>query len=188
MTYDELARSLAAGGAVLGAAELHGCVSGALCAQAAVGPGEWAAEALPEHQDAAQVASLQARLHDVIDRTRAELAGGDMAFRPLLPPDEAVLEERVAALAAWCNGFLYGIGAGGLQGQPGGDVDEVLRDLGEIGRAACDDDDAGEEAERDYVELVEFVRAAVQLVFEELAPQRGTTGPPPRAAKKQEDR
>lgn len=187
MTYDELARPLAAGGAVVGAAELHGCVSGALCARAVVAPGEWAAEALPQHEDAGQVAALQAVLRDVIDRTQAALAGGDLSFQPLLPPDEAALEERVAALAAWCNGFLYGIGRGGLKGRPAGDVAEVLGDLGEIGRAAVDDDAAGEEAERDYAEVVEFVRAAVQLAFEDLAAQRAATGRPP-GSMDQEDR
>ena len=44
--------------------------------------------------------------------------------------------------------------------------------LGEIARAQTDVDGAGEAGERDYTELVEFVRAAVQLAYEELAPRR----------------
>lgn len=179
LTYDELARPLAAGRSVLAAAELHGCVSGALCARDAVGPAEWAAEALPGHEDAGQVAALQAALDEVIFGTRAALAGDEMAFAPLLPPDESALEERVAALAAWCNGFLYGIARSGLPEEPRGDVAEILGDLGEIARAACDDEETGEKAEREYAELVEFVRAAAQLAYEELAPLRAAVAAMP---------
>lgn len=178
MPYDELARPLSAGGSVVGAAELHGCLSGALCAQAAVTPPEWAAEALPGHEDAAQLAALQAVLGDLIGQTRELLRDGDMGFAPLLPPDEAGLEERVAALAAWCSGFLYGLGRCGSLGQPGGEVGEILDDLGEIARAAVGGGDVSEAAERDYAELVEFVRAAVQLAYEELAPLRAASAAP----------
>lgn len=179
MTYDELTRPLSAGGSVVGAAELHGCVSGALCAQAAVRPSDWVTEALPGHEDAARVAALQAVLEDLIGQTRAALAGGDMAFAPLLPPDEVALEERAAALAAWCNGFLYGIGRSGSLGQPRGDMDEILRDLGEIARAAISGEAVSDEAESDYTELVEFVRAAAQLAFEELTPLRAAAAARP---------
>ena len=172
MTYDELAQPLAAGGSVIGASELHGCVSGALCALAAVRPSDWIPEALPGHEDAARVAALQAALDELVAQTQAALAGGDLEFEPLLPPDDAPLTERVTALAAWCSGFLYGIGGAGSLGQPRGDVDEILRDFGEIARAQTDVDGAGEAGERDYTELVEFVRAAVQLAYEELAPRR----------------
>ncbi len=179
MTYDELALPLSTGGSVVGAAELHGGVSGALCAQAVVRPSDWTGEALPGHEDAARVVALQAVLDDVIGQTRAVLAGGDMTFAPLLPPDEVALQERVAALAAWCSGFLYGIGRSGSLGQPRGDLDEILRDLGEIARAAVHGDEVSEDAERDYAELVEFVRAAVQLAFEELAPLRAAAAARP---------
>jgi uncharacterized protein YgfB (UPF0149 family) len=47
--------------------------------------------------------------------------------------------------------------------------DELVNDLAEIARAgmAAEDDEA--DADFAYAELVEFVRAGVQLVFEELA-------------------
>lgn len=183
VTYDELVQPLVAGGSVVGAAELHGCVSGALCAEPGIRSSDWVAEALPGHEDPAVLASLQAPLKDMIGQTSAALAGSDMTFVLLLPPEDASLEERTTALAAWCDGFLYGIGRSGSLGQPRGTVDEIIRDLGEIARAAIGDEGESEEAERDYTELVEFVRAAVQLVFEELAPLRiAATGPVNQAA------
>ena len=178
VTYDELVQPLVAGGSVVGAAELHGCVSGALCAEPGIRSSDWVAEALPGHENAAIVAALQAPVQVMIEQTRAALAGSDMAFAPLLPPEDVALEERIAALAAWCDGFLYGIGRSGSLGQPPGTVDEIIRDLGEIARAAIGDEGESEEAERDYTELVEFVRAAVQLAFEELAPLRAAATRP----------
>jgi len=178
VTYDELVQPLVAGGSVVGAAELHGCVSGALCAEPGIRSSDWVAEALPGHENAAIVAALQAPVQVMIEQTRAALAGSDMAFAPLLPPEDVALEERIAALAAWCDGFLYGIGRSGSLGQPQGTVDEIIRDLGEIARAAIGDEGESEEAERDYTELVEFVRAAVQLAFEELAPLRAAATRP----------
>lgn len=178
VTYDELVQPLSAGGSVVGAAELHGCLSGALCAEPGIRSSDWVAEALPGHEDAHVVALLQAPLEGVIEQTRAALAGSDMTFAPLLPPEDAALGERVAALAAWCDGFLYGIGRSGSLGQPRGAVDEIIRDLGEIARAATSGEDESEAAERDYAEVVEFVRAAVQLAFEELAPLRAAATRP----------
>jgi len=186
VTYDELLQPLVAGGSVIGAAELHGGVSGALCAEPGIRPSDWVAEALPGHENSAIVAALQAPVEDMIEQTSAALAGSDMAFAPLLPPEDVALEERIAALAAWCDGFLYGIGRSGSLGQPPGTVDEIIRDLGEIARAAIGDEGESEEAERDYTELVEFVRAAVQLTFEELAPLRAAATRPVNQAASEE--
>lgn len=178
VTYDELLQPLVAGGSVVGAAELHGCVSGALCAEPGIRSSDWVAEALPGHENAAIVAALQAPVEDMIGQTSVALAGGDMTFVPLLPHEDVALQERIAALAAWCDGFLYGIARSGSLGPPQGTVNEIIRDLGEIARAAIGDEGESEEAERDYTELVEFVRAAVQLAFEELAPLRAAATRP----------
>ena len=92
----------------------------------------------------------------------------------LLPSDAQSLESRTAALAQWCQGFLYGLGSGSIPDVGGlpGDVGEIVRDLTEITRAGVDDGDGEESNEGAYAELVEFVRVGVQLLFEELAPVR----------------
>ena len=53
-----------------------------------------------------------------------------------------------------------------------GDVGEIVRDFTEISRATGDDADADESNEQAYAELVEFIRVAAQVVFEELLPLR----------------
>ncbi len=97
-----------------------------------------------------------------------------MEFEPLLPDDESPLNGRANALALWCTGFLYGLGTGHISDLEAlnGDVGEIVRDFTEISRATGDDADADESNEQAYAELVEFIRVAAQVVFEELLPLR----------------
>jgi len=102
------------------------------------------------------------------------LRSPDLEFEPLLPADELPLAVRVAALAAWCGGYLYGFGAGGpkagaLQDK---DIAEYLRDLTDIARAELEPGRDAEAGEGDFFELVEFVRAGAQLAFDGLAEAR----------------
>ena len=79
----------------------------------------------------------------------------------------------------WCSGFLYGLGTGQISdlGALTGDVGEIVRDFTEISRATGDDADADESNEQAYAELVEFIRVAAQVVFEELLPLRAQAYP-----------
>ena len=102
--------------------------------------------------------------------TEEQLADPGLAFRPLLPDDMEPLDVRVEALGEWCEGFLLGVGLGGVarQGELSANVQEILRDLQEISKVSWDVE-ADEDAEASYVELVEYVRVGVMLMREELA-------------------
>ena len=102
------------------------------------------------------------------------LRSPDLEFEPLLPADDLPLTVRVAALAAWCGGFLYGFGAGALKPEALRDKDlaEYLRDVTDIARAELEPDRDAEAGEGDFFELVEFVRAGAQLAFDGLAEAR----------------
>jgi uncharacterized protein YgfB (UPF0149 family) len=110
----------------------------------------------------------------VVAGTRAALESDEFDFAPLLPDDDAPLAARVAALAAWSEGYLVGFGSGTSEQavRRAGDVGEFLRDLSEIARAELEPGRAGEAGEGDYAQLVEFVRAGVQLAYDELAGAR----------------
>ena len=86
---------------------------------------------------------------------------------------------RTAALAEWCQGFLYGLGAGAITDASGwpGEAGEIVRDFAEITRAGVDAQQGEESNESAYAELVEFVRVGVQLLFEDLAAARRPPAP-----------
>ena len=73
---------------------------------------------------------------------------------------------RTSALAEWCQGFLYGLGAGNIPdaSRLPGEVGEIVRDFAEITRAGVDGAETEESNESAYAELVEFVRVGVQLL------------------------
>lgn len=120
--------------------------------------------------DGAPPEALLAAHEETLDALRSP----DFRFAPVLPDDEALLSDRVAALAAWCDGFLYGIGSGALGGEIMKEVDlgEFLRDLTDIARAELEPGRSDDAGEGDYTELVEFVRAGTQLAWDELAGTR----------------
>ncbi|MBP6513646.1 MAG: UPF0149 family protein [Steroidobacteraceae bacterium] len=174
VAFREVDRLLADADSEVDAAEAHGCLTGALCAAPGYRASDWIEEIL---QDGA-VVSLDPRSAVALETLHAEtlqsLGGGEMTFLPLLPDDDAPLASRVRALAFWCSGFLYGMGVGqvpSLEHVPG-DVGEILRDLSEISRASLDESETGDAGEDAYIELVEFVRAGVQLAYDELADLR----------------
>ena len=175
VTFEELEQTLAACDVPVGAAEAHGSLCGALAAVARFDADNWIGALLAEEYAAVEALRLRNLLETLVAETQAALASQDMEFEPLLPPDEEPLERRVAALAEWCGGFLYGVGTGGLATGAGAvpeAVDEVVRDFGEISRASIDAEETEESNEASYAEIVEYLRAGTQLAYEELEAHR----------------
>ncbi len=176
-SYTDIQRVLVEERSLTDAAEAHGTLAGALCTATAYRFEDWLLEILPEGRAQPLAADSLRRLYS---GTAAALSGADMGFRPLLPQDEEPLDERTAALAQWCVGFLYGLGSSAIQdaGRLPGEIGEIVRDLDEITRVGVDSDDGEESNESAYAELVEFVRVGVQVVFEQLQPLRARTEQP----------
>ncbi len=172
VSHADLEASLSAVGSPVSASEAHGCVCGSLCADPAFSSSELAVDLLPEETSEESALALVETVDSLREGSLSGLAGGDMGFEPLLPDDEQPLADRVEALAAWCGGFLYGLGRAGPGIDLPGDLGEILGDFSEISRASLQTHEGDEEGEASYLELTEFVRASVQLAFEELAPWR----------------
>jgi hypothetical protein len=156
------------------AAESHGTLCGLLCSAAGDLPGAWVHNTLADARRAEEgpEESTRAALEQVYAATLEALEGHQMRFDLLLPGDERPLDERAEALGAWCQGFLYGLAVRGLKPieELPGELAEILTDLSEIGRAGFAQEETEEEGEEAYAELVEYVRVAVQLVFDECRP------------------
>jgi uncharacterized protein YgfB (UPF0149 family) len=175
--YTEIQQVLAGERSLADASEAHGTLAGCLCAAVEYRFEDWLQEILPEGE-----AQPQAReaLREVFAETSGSLEAADMEFQLLLPEDAQPIGARAAALAQWCQGFLYGLGTSVIHDTSGlpGDVGEIVRDLTEITRVGVDTAQSEESNESAYTELVEYVRAGVQLVFEELSPLRDHRPPP----------
>ena len=99
------------------------------------------------------------------------------AFEPLLPDDIDSAENRSAALAHWCEGYLHGLVSGEhdaalkerLAAEP---LADIIKDMLQITRATVDDIDTDDSDDEAYIEIVEYLRVAAQLIYEELAELR----------------
>ncbi len=172
MNHEELQSALGRADLAADASEAHGLLCGALCTRAGYGAGDWLAE-LAADQGVA-VPDAEPELLRLPAAVLDALRSPELEFEPLLPADDAPLADRVAALAAWCSGFLYGVGAGATKPAAlrDGEVGEFLSDLADIARAELEPGRDAEAGEGDFFELVEFVRAGTQLTFDELAEAR----------------
>jgi uncharacterized protein len=181
LDYDRLRDALAAAGAVVALAELHGGVCGALCAGGADAARRWLLDSLDDAEVGAAPAPVADDLDELIGMSSKMLEDAELTFEPLLPSDDAPLSEQVEALAVWCQGFLSGVGstapaASGISAE-GGALGEILRDFAEISRAALSEDEEAGHDQPDFAlaEIHEYVRVSVELAFEELAPVRAAT-------------
>ncbi len=174
--YTQIQRVLTQERSLADAAEAHGTLAGCLCAAVRYRFEDWLQEILPEGRPQEDARDT---LHGLYADTAGALAGTDLEFQLLLPEDEQSIDARTAALAQWCQGFLYGLGTTVIQDRDGlpGDIGEIVHDLTEITRVEVDGEQDAESNESAYAELVEFVRVGVQLVFDELEPLRDQ--PPP---------
>lgn len=168
--FDDIDLALEDVGAGSGASAVHGLLSGLACGGA--GLPEAKLRALLADELEADIDDLTFReLHRLDGITRRQLLDEDLGFDLLLPDDEELLSERVAAMARWCDGFLAGFGtaaAGRKDRELPEDVRMLIDTITEFSRAEVDESEADEEGERNYAELVEYLRIAAITIHMEI--------------------
>ena len=171
--FDELAQLLQSADADSSASEAHGMLSGTICAAGKMSPDLWLENLLGEGNTLSAAASgcsdmLLTVQSDLLRRFNDDVFG----FELLLPPDDEPLSLRTEALSQWCAGFLYGLALGGCRDDVAmpDSVSEVMKDIYEISHARFDYDMMDEADEAAYMEIVEYVRMGVLLLYEELQP------------------
>ncbi len=184
LLHDDLDSALRRCGSSWDAAQSHGLLASRLSVEGADGGLGWLhlvlAETDPANALAAECRELLNRLYEL---TYRDLSERQSSFAPLLPDDEESPSRRAAALAHWCEGFLHGL-VSDKQNEPlkkrlGEDpLADIIRDMLQITRAAVGEDEDPEESEAAYSELVEYVRVAAQLFYEELAELRNESAGP----------
>jgi len=155
----------------INASECHGTLCGLLCAQHPFDVQTWLLHTLiATDAENAAVTETRALLVQLAQSVARQLSDTGFGFALLLPDDEQSLQTRTLAVSQWCQGFLEGLRLA-LVAHPEtlpGDAGEVMSDILEISKAARFQVEDSNENEADFAELVEFLRAGVQLVYEEL--------------------
>jgi uncharacterized protein YgfB (UPF0149 family) len=170
VTFPEIVEVMRSTGSSVPAAEGHGCLCGALCMSADYTLERWLEEVVPSEDGDGVAQDVELPMRALYSDTVRALRGDEMDFEPFLPDDSVALEQRATALSQWCQGFLYGLGTARkieAEHMPQS-IDEILVDFTAISRSQVETSDDAEEDEQSYTEVVEYVRAAVQLIHDEL--------------------
>lgn len=173
--HDALDNALRRCGASWGAAQTHGLLSGRLAIAGANSGFSWLSQVLEGTGDAdVRRVECETMLVCLFETTYRQLSARMSEFEPLLPDDEDNTASRAAALARWCEGFLHGLVSAdhgdALKARLAADpLADVIRDMLQITRACADDEGDDETNDAAYTELVEYLRVATQLTYEELA-------------------
>ena len=168
MFYQDINTIITKIDATLSAAESHGMAVGMLCVNNRTEPGFWLGELL--QQGGGFNIEDEAILENLFGETRSLLASDEFTFDLLLPGEDARLSEQVEALRQWCQGFLFGLGTTSSTSEAAAnwsdEIREIMKDITEFTK--LDTDVEGEEAENDFMEITEYLRAAVIFVRAEL--------------------
>ncbi len=167
----------------LGASESHGTLCGMLCAQGSTEASQWMLHVLGEQDESsAALRDVGERLLKIHQLSVEQMNDNNIEFELMLPDDDDDLEDRVEALGTWCQGFVYGLALGGIKedAELPDSSKELIQDILEISRAgyvadeeaeiAVAEENANEEDEVAFMEVSEYVRVGILLVYEELQP------------------
>jgi len=150
--------------------ELHGLLCGKLSGGEALSETRWLLDAV-EFLDFTQAPdeSVRNALAQLYLNTSAQLRSQSFDLALMLPEDDVEIAQRLKALSEWCYGFLTGFGSAGVGRQTlSEDAQDTLRDLASIAQIEVDED-GGNEAEADYMEVTEYLRMAVNALYLEFA-------------------
>jgi uncharacterized protein YgfB (UPF0149 family) len=163
--YPSLSRALEDTSLSLHASEVHGVICGVLSGNPK-SKVDWEKLVTGKEDPAATHELLQ----NLFTASQKQLDEFLFEFQLILPPDTDVLPARAEALTLWCQGYLTGLKLAGVQlvGRSAGDVTEAINDIVEIAKMNYEDVVASEEDEAAYVELVEYVRMAAVLIYQDM--------------------
>jgi yecA family protein len=147
-------------------AECHGLLVGYACGGHVLKEAEISSYLAPDMPESEAV-EWYASLRELFNSVEMALNDAELEFQPLLPGDDEPIAVRRDALGLWCQGFLLGLSMGGVDRQQymRGEVAEILNDLVAISQAGDYEVEEDEEDEQAYMELVEYIRTGVLLLY-----------------------
>lgn len=182
--HEELDAALRRCGSSWNAGQTHGLLCSRLALAGADGASRWLAQVLADADPESQLrAECRSMLEALRDSTWQQLSERQSEFMLLLPHDDDPAQVRVEAMSQWCEGFLHGLVseayADELREQLARDpLSDIIKDMVEISRATAGDEPDEQSNEIAFSELVEYLRVAAQLTYEELADFRRIAAEP----------
>ena len=173
--HNELDAALRRCGSTWNAGQTHGLLCSRLALAGAEGASRWLAQVLADTDPENTLCTeCQAMLEALCTSTWQQLSGRQSDFMLLLPDDDDSAQVRTEAMGQWCEGFLHG-----LVSEAHGDelrerlasdpLSDIIKDLLEITRARVGEEADEQATDNAFSELVEYLRVAAQLTYEELA-------------------
>lgn len=175
VAHDELDDALRRCGSNWDAAQAHGLLTGRLATDGVPAGPDWLLQVMDGVDDNNVLREECQKLLDTLyQSTFWQLSERLSEFVPLLPDDVAGASERTIAIGHWCEGFLHGLVSAQhgdalrerLAAEP---LSDIIRDMLQITRAGVDEEADEETNEAAYAEIVEYLRVAAQLAYEELS-------------------
>lgn len=170
--FDWLANVYTLHGAINHPSELHGILLGHLAAGIRLNDDAWIGMVL-EHMgvetlDDSRQVHVKEDLLAFYHAMDQELEQDSSNLKLLLPDDDFPISERLEAVSLWVRGFLEGlaIAAGAKLAKVEGDLQEILKDLVAISQIDTRVAES-ESAERELVEVTEYVRIGVLNLYAE---------------------
>lgn len=179
--YDRLNDALKRAGSSWDAAQAHGLLAGKLAVCGAAAGPDWVGQVL-EGTDPSNALrkECEALLNEIFQSTERHFSERLSQFMPLLPNENESRAARTEGIGHWSEGYLHGL-VSSKHGEPmkkqlaAEPIAGIIKDLLAITQATVEDDSDREEDEAAYTEIVEYIRVAAQVVYEELAPMRPET-------------
>ncbi len=173
--HNELDAALRRCGSTWNAGQTHGLLCSRLALAGAEGASRWLKQVLADTDPENTLCTeCQAMLEALCTSTWQQLSERQSDFMLLLPDDDDSAQVRTEAMGQWCEGFLHG-----LVSETHGDklrerlasdpLSDIIKDLLEITRATVGEEANEQATDNAFAELVEYLRVAVQLTYEELA-------------------
>ncbi|VAW75041.1 hypothetical protein MNBD_GAMMA12-750 [hydrothermal vent metagenome] len=178
--FNSVVEALERAEASVSAAECHGMLTAQLSMASGKGAAECVRHIFVDNCDPSSVLFTEALsvLEQMISHIHTTLNDPDMGFELLLPDEKISMPDRLLSLSEWCQGYLFGLGLAGVSDNKdiSSDINEMLQDLVHISHLDLEQAFESEENEKDYVELVEYVRIGVLYLQEECRDLNTETG------------
>lgn len=169
MNFTELNRLLTVACAGISAAECHGFICGYMCINNHMKEEVLRFYLFTDSSDDNLARECLCSIESLAADVNAQISSLDFSLELMLPDDSNALQERGASFVQWCEGFLGGLAAAGINefGVLSRETREIIDDLYRICQLAPDDMGNSDEEEAALTELIEYIRMGAILIHDE---------------------